>query len=174
MKIIISLLIFLFYLPSAAEESTTGTAEKLNYFVPQGFKIIYQNKDKNGEIIEIISAAESLDNWSRMITIQTFTDSDKYDPEKFILAISRLAEDQCGRVQVEPVTTARQNGFFFSHKVIMCEPNIKTNMAEIMNIKAIKGEKSFFVARVINRVEIDENEMRYWAIYLRDLVIENK
>jgi hypothetical protein len=174
MKIIISLLIFLFLLPAAAEESTTETAEKLNYFVPEGFKIIYQNKDANSEIIEIISEAESLDNWSRMITIQTFSDSDNYDPEKFILDISRVAEDQCGSVQVEPVTTARQNGFFFSHKVIMCSPNIKTNMAEILNIKAIKGEESFFVAQVINRVEIDENEMRYWAIYLRDLMIESK
>jgi hypothetical protein len=56
----------------------------------------------------------------------------------------------------------------------MCEPNTKTNKSEIMNIKAIKGKKSFFVAQVINRVEIDENEIRYWAIYLRDLMIESK
>jgi hypothetical protein len=174
MKIIISLLISLFYLSAAADESATSTTEKLNYFVPEGFKIIYQHKDSSGEIIEIISASETLENWSRMITIQTFTDGNKYDPEKFILDISRLAKDQCGSVQVEPVTTAQQNGFFFSHKVIMCSPNIKTDKAEIMNIKAIKGKDSFFVAQVINRVEIDENEIRYWAIYLRDLVIENK
>lgn len=107
-----------------------------------------------------------------MITIQTFTDTSRYDPEKFILDISRLAKNQCGKVMVEPVATDQQNGFFFSHKVIMCEPNIKTDKSEIMNIKAIKGEKSFYVAQVINRVELDENEIRYWALYLRDLMIE--
>jgi hypothetical protein len=174
MKIFISILFSFLCFSAAAEEPIVKETETLNYFVPEGFKIAYQNHDATSEIVEIISSTESLENWSRMITIQTFTDSYKYDPEKFILDISRLAKNQCGKVMVEPVAADQQNGFSFSHKVIMCEPNTKTDKAEIMNIKAIKGKQSFYVAQVINRVEIDENEIRYWAIYLRDLMIESK
>jgi hypothetical protein len=108
------------------------------------------------------------------VTIQTFSDSSDYDPEKYTLEVSRLAKTLCGKVQVEPVATDYQNGFLFSHKVIMCEPNLQTGKPEIMNIKAIKGKQSFYVAKVSNRVAMDANEIRYWALYLRDMVIESK
>jgi hypothetical protein len=174
MKISISLLVFLFCLPAVAADPVAQDSEQLNYFVPKGFKIAYQQENETSSVVEIISAAETLDNWSRMVTIQTFNDATKYDPEKYIIEISRRARELCGKVQVEPVTTSQQNGFAFSHKVIMCEPNLKTSKSEITNIKAIKGKQAFYVAQVTNRVDIDENEIRYWAIYLRDMVIDSK
>ena len=157
-----------------AAEPVAEDTEQLDYFVPQGFKIAYQKQTETSKIVEIISEAETLENWSRMVTIKTFSDATQYDPEKYILEKSTRAREICGKVQVEPVTTAEQNGFSFSHKVIMCQPNIKTNKPEIMNIKAIKGKKAFYVAQVTNRVDIDESEIRYWALYLRDMVIETK
>jgi len=174
MKIILCLFISFFCYSAAAEEPAAQKTEQLTYFIPKGFRIIHQDENAKPEVVEIISEAESLDNWSRMITIQTFSDSDKYDAESYVLEVARLAKQLCGKVQVEPVATARQNGFVFSHKVIMCEPNLKTSKPEIINIKAIKGKESFYVVQVTNRVEIDNNEIRYWALYMRDTVIERK
>jgi hypothetical protein len=180
MKIIISLLISLFCFSAVAAEpaaqQSDQQSEQLNYFIPKGFKIAYQDDNQTRKLVEIISETESLDSWSRMVTIQTFSNikSDKYDPEKYILELASLAKEQCGTVLVEPVTTDQQNGFAFSHKVITCEPNKKTGQSEIMNIKAIKGKKAFYVVQVTNRVAMDETEIRYWALYLRDRVIENK
>jgi len=174
MKITIALILFLFCLTAATADPVAQDTEQLSYFIPQGFTIAYQQQNQSSTVVEIISATETLDNWSRMVTIQSFSDASKYDPEKYILEISRRARELCGKVQVEPVATSQQNGFAFSHKVIMCEPNIKTNKSEITNIKAIRGKKAFYVAQVTNRVDIDENEIRYWALYLRDMVINSK
>lgn len=164
----------LFYVSFAAAETTPKGTEQLRFHIPKGFKVAYKNENKSQSILEIIQKSESLENWTRMITIQTFKDGKDHQPEKFILSIANLAKKQCGNVQVVPVKTSVQNGYPFVQKIILCNPNKQTNKSELMNIKAIKGNNLFYVAQVANRVNIDRNEMRKWGMYLRNTVVTKK
>ena len=151
--------------------SASGHAEQLNFKIPKGYKIAYKNQNNNQSIIEFIRRNESLKNWTRMVTIQTFQYIKDYEPEPFILSMAKLAERQCDKTQLFPVKNGQQNGFQFSQKVISCDPNKFTGKPETMNIKAIKGKNKFYVAQVSNRVEMNEKEMKYWSFYLRDITI---
>lgn len=167
-------LLILLYVPFAAAEPAPKGTEQLRFYVPKGYKVAYENSNKSQSILEIIEKSETLKNWTRMITIQIFKDGKNYQPEKFILSMASLAKKQCGNVQVVPVKTGQQNGYNFSQKIILCNPNKQTNKSELMNIKAIKGNDLFYVAQVANRVNIDRNEMRKWGMYLRNTVVTKK
>ena len=168
MKQITLFLIALFCITFAA----AGHAEQLSFKIPKGFKIAFKNQNNNQSIIEFIRRNDSLKNWTRMVTIQTFQYTKDYQPEPFIFGMSQLAKKHCGKTHVVPVRTGKQNGYNFSQKVIVCEPNNFTKKSETMNIKAIKGKNKFYVAQVSNRVDMDKDEMKYWASYLRDIIIK--
>lgn len=174
MNKLIPIMLMLFYVSMTYAESALKETEQLRYYVPKGFKIAYKKTNKSQSIMEIIEKSESLKNWTRMITIQTFKYSKDYQPEKFILGMANLAKKQCGNVQVVPVKTGEQNGYAFVQKIILCNPNKQTKKSELMNIKAIRGNDLFYVAQVANRVNIDRNEMRKWGIYLRNTVVISK
>ena len=174
MNKLIPIMLMLFYVSITYAEPTPKGIEQLRFHVPKGFKVAYKSANKSQSILEIIEKSESLENWTRMITIQTFKYSKDYQPEKFILEMASLAKKQCGNVQVVPVKTGEQNGYAFAQKIILCNPNKQTNKSELMNIKAIKGNDLFYVAQVANRVNIDRNEMRKWGMYLRNTVVTKK
>ena len=174
MNKLISIILILFYIPITYAESAPKDTEQLRFHVPKGFKVAYKSANKSQSILEMIEKSESLKNWTRMITIQTFKYSKDYQPEKFILGMANLAKKQCGNVQVVPVKIGEQNGYAFAQKIILCNPNKQTNKSELMNIKAIKGNDLFYVAQVANRVNIDRNEMRKWGMYLRNTVVTKK
>lgn len=153
--------------------SASGHAEQLNFKIPKGYKIAYKNQSNNQSIIEFIRRNESLKLWTRMVTIQTFKYIKDYEPESFILGMAKLAKRQCAKTQIIPVKTAQQNGYDFSQKLIVCEPNKFTGKPETMNIKAIKGKNKFYVVQVSNRVNMVEKEMKFWANFLRDIKISN-
>ena len=144
--------------------------EKLNFVVPKGWGVAHQAQNDSGAILELISNNESLESWSRMVTIQTFKNPEQYEPEKFILSMAELAKKQCANVEIHEVRNDFQNGHPFSQKVISCIGKNGTKSKETMNIKAIKGKDSFYVAQVSYKVGIDKKEAYYWAIYLRDVV----
>ena len=174
MNKLIPILLMIFCVSNTYAESAPKDTEQLRFHVPKGFKVAYKNANKSQSILEIIEKSESLKNWTRMITIQTFKDGKDYQPEKFILDMANLAKKQCGNVQVVPVKTGEQNGYAFVQKIILCNPNKQTNKSELMNIKAIKGNDLFYVAQVATRVNIDRNEMRKWGMYLRNTVVISK
>lgn len=174
MNKLIPMMLMLFYVSVTYAGPAPKDTEQLRFYVPKGFKVAYKNTDKSQSILEMIEKSESLENWTRMITIQTFKDGKDYQPEKFILGMASLAKKRCGNVQVVPVKTGNQNGYTFAQKIILCNPNKQTNKSELINIKAIKGNDLFYVAQVANRVNIDRNEMRKWGIYLRNTVVISK
>ena len=174
MKRIISIFVMLLFVLSVSAEPVPTGVERLNFVMPSDFKVAYRNQNKLSSIMEMVKKEESLKNWTRMITVQTFKNPKKYDPEKFVLGMAHLAKKQCGKVQVIPVRTGKQNGYAFSHKIIVCDPNKAIGKAELINVKAIKGDDLFYVAQVASRDNMDDKEMRYWAIYMRDVVVGKK
>ncbi len=156
---------------STAGTSADSTTERLNFFVPKGWKIGHQAQGNDQAIIEIIPEKETVQSWTRMITVQTFRNPEKYQPELFINGMGELAKKACEGATLIPVRNGEQNGYAFSQKILVCTNNRATKTNETMNIKAIKGGQSFYVVQVASRSAMPDEEMRYWAIYLRDVTV---
>jgi hypothetical protein len=168
-RLLFALTLFLPISVLAAEKE--GAPEKLNVSVPKDWKVAHQAQSKDGSITELVPSAEGLENWTRMITIQALPSPDKYEPEAFINAMAELAKKACADVQVIPVRNDQQNGFPFSQKIIACTKNQATGVDEMMHIKAIRGDDSFYVVQVANRTGMSRVEVVRWAIYLRDAAV---
>jgi hypothetical protein len=144
--------------------------EKLRYQVPKDFQITYQGQEEDRTVLEMIPKAERMNNWTRMITIQTFSDPKFYEPEQFIVAMAEMAKIQCRKIDVYKVRNNFQNGHLFSQKVITCEGKQETEAKETIQVKAIKGKENFYVVQVATKVDLSENEAYMWAVFLRDAV----
>jgi hypothetical protein len=174
MKLRMFLVVALFLSGSALSAEVDNKPEKLNFFVPKGWKIAHEAQEKDRAILEIIPEKQTVESWTRMITVQTFGSPEKYQPESFINGMGELAKKACAGVALIPVRNGQQNGFSFSQKILLCTKNQATNNAETMDIKAIKGEESFYVVQVASRTDMPRDEMQYWALYLRDVVVSRK
>lgn len=174
MKFVMCLMAALFLSGSALAAEIDNKPEKLNFFVPKGWRVAHQVQEQDRAILEIIPEKETVENWTRMITVQTFGSPEKYQPESFIKGMGELAKKFCAGVVLFPVRNDQQNGFSFSQKILLCTKNRATNNDEEMHIKAIKGEESFYVVQVASRTDMPREEMQYWALYLRDVAVSRQ
>jgi hypothetical protein len=151
------------------------TEEQLDFTAPKNWKVVHESKESNPTIIELIPEKETLKNWTRKITVQTYPNPEKYQPEAFIDGMAESARKTCEKVTLVPVKNDRQKGFQFSQKVLVRAKPHDANADEVIQIKAIKGDKSFYVVQVADRLEkMSREEMLQWAIYLRDITIVQK
>ncbi|MFA5529193.1 MAG: hypothetical protein WDA11_00860 [Thiohalomonadaceae bacterium] len=140
--------------------------EKLNFSVPKNYKIAHQVQSNGQSILELIPQNETLGNWTRMVTIQTFENPEKYNPEKFINGMFQLADNPCENVFSTKILTSTINGFPYSHGSMRCDFKDKNKLGEAFTVKAIKGNKLFYVAQVASRTPMSNNEAQYWAYYV--------
>jgi hypothetical protein len=124
----------------SAETQPRSQTERLNFFVPKGFRVAHEAKGGGQAIIEIIPEKQTVENWTRMITVQTFRHPESYHPERFIDGMGELAKKACENVALIPVRNDQQNGYPFSQKILLCTKNRATNMDETMNVKALTGK----------------------------------
>ena len=174
MKYSILSLLTLFFCASLSTTNIAIAAEQLNFKIPEGYKIANRRKGKTLSILEMIKTDENLKNWTRMVTIQTFQNPERFAPEKFINTMAMLSKRKCGNIHLIPVKNGQQNGFEFSQKILLCQFKDKTKKSVTTNIKAIKGDQLFHVAQVANRVVLSDTESKFWAIYLRDTIINRE
>ena len=148
--------------------------EQFKFSIPQGWKIAHKTGNEEQTSKQIINAKETLDNWTIMITAQTFFDSEKYEPEKFINQMGKDAQKYCGSTHLFDDKKGVQDGFKFSQKMLTCLPNKKTLQNERKNIKAIKGKEAFYVVEVAYRTQLNRDEAFYWIAYLSDVTVVKK
>ena len=159
---------------AGVEKQVGSAAEQLNFMMPKGWRIAYQAQHAGQGILEIVPAGETVRSWTRMITVQTFPDPQKYRAGPFIDGMGQLAKRVCVKTRLVPVITARQNGYKFSQKVLSCVRNRVPNIKETTDIKAIKGKQSFYVVQVAWKGNIAVREMRYWGYYMRDVTVSGR
>ena len=147
--------------------------ENANVVVPDGWVTAYEAEDKDEANIELIPPAETLENWTRMISIQIIKGL-KYQPDAFIEKLAQQISNDCENMRVRPGTSGRQNGYKYSYKIIDFSRNKQTNKSKIRHIKVIQDKKALYVIEASFRVaNISKKEKRYWADYMRDVVVRS-
>ena len=141
--------------------------ENLLVSMPEGYKIDHQAKQNNMAISEMVPKAESVKNWTEMVTVQIFFGMKGVTPQEFKARIASGWLKACAEGSVQQVSEARENGYPALVWMLTCPTNKQTGKPEWTWFKAIQGNDSFYVVQKAFRFEPSQEQVVEWTKYLR-------
>jgi hypothetical protein len=152
--------------PARAELENENLLAKL----PPGFKIDFQQKNQNMLISEMVPVAQSVNNWTEMVTVQVFYNL-KATPEQFKARMDQGLAAACPGSETAPVTHGDENGYPVLVWLQNCPLNKATGKPEITWIKAIQGKDSFYVTQIAFKAMPSNEQITQWMQYLRSVMV---
>jgi hypothetical protein len=102
-------------------------------------------------MMEFVPDAESVENWSTMVTVQIFHDVRNGDGDAFAGNLGRLWQGACPDSSADKLEGGEVNGFRFALWSYACPLNGQTNKPETMWLKAISGADALYVVQYAYR-----------------------
>jgi len=128
--------------PSPAAESQ---GENLLFQLPPGFQFGDQGQSGPGsEIAEYIPKGETVDAWSRLVTVQIFHNLKAFDPDRFAETIRDRAPASCPGEQGALVKHGLDHGYIFTVWLFSCPLNPQTGKPETFYDKLISGADALY------------------------------
>lgn len=150
---------------ASAPASAQLVNENLLVTMPDGYKVDYQNKTKQGVISEMVPKAENVNAWTEMVTVQVFFGL-KVTPEEFRGRIEKLWGDSCPGSTFKSVASGAVNGYPSLTWLQTCPRNKTTGKPEITWMKAIRGNDSFYVVQKAFKFTPSDAQVTTWTQYL--------
>lgn len=141
--------------------------ETLLQSLPLGYKIDFQARQGNMGITEMVPQAESVENWTEMVTTQVFFGLKSATPEQFQANMEKNWLASCKAGQSASIANGAENGYPFTLWLLSCPLNPATGKPEITWFKAIKGNDSFYVVQKAFRFEPAREQVMQSMQYLR-------
>src|SRR5262249_48714202 len=120
--------------------------ENLLTEMPPGYKVDFQAKQNNLQMTEMVPTAETVNNWTEMVTVQVFHGM-KSTPDQFKQRMIQLWTGACPNSGAQPVFSGVENGYPTTTWVMQCPLNPTTSKPEITWFKAVQGNDSFYVVQ---------------------------
>ena len=139
--------------------------------LPSGFKVGYHAVQWPLTMAEYVPSAESVEAWSRMITVQIFHGQGGRDPDAFAANLGQRWNASCPSATAVPVTSGAENGYRFSVWAYQCPRNPATGKAENMWLKAIGGADSLYAVQFAGRAPVSNELIRPAMTYLRGVKV---
>lgn len=121
--------------------------ENLLVGMPQGFKLGFKDTKNGMNMQEFIPAAETVQNWTEMVTVQVFLGRKDLEPSQFLALMQKQWAEACKGSTATPVATGKVNGYDAASILLRCPLLTSTNKPETTVLKAIKGNDSFYVVQ---------------------------
>lgn len=147
------------------------TNENLLQNLPKGYKIDFQTKQGNMIITEMVPQAETVENWTEMVTTQIFLGMKSATPEQFQASVAKSWLAACKGGEAAPITKGEENGYAFSIWLQTCPLNPSTGKPEKTWFKAIKGNDSFYVVQKAFKFDPSEDQVTQWMRYFRSVMV---
>jgi hypothetical protein len=147
------------------------TDENLLQNLPVGYKVGFQGKQGNIVISEMVPQAETVKNWTEMVTTQIFLGQKNATPEQFQAFMAKGWLAACKEGGVAPITKGEENGYAFSIWLQTCPLNQATGKPEKTWFKAIKGNDSFYVVQKAFRFDPSDEQVVQWMKYFRSVIV---
>jgi hypothetical protein len=144
--------------------------ENLLAKLPAGFKIDFQDKNKNMLINEMVPEKETVNNWTEMVTVQVFYNL-KATPDQFKAKMEAGMSAACPGSESLPVAQGDENGYPSVVWLQSCPLNKATGKPEITWIKGIQGNDSFYVVQLAFKAWPSKEQITDWMQYLRSVVV---
>ena len=134
----LSALALLFCTPSA--HALEG--EVLLVTVPKGYKVGYEKKAGNQIMTEMVPQAETVKDWTEMVTVQIFLNMRGVTPEQYRQRIENLWGQACNGSEFAKVKESTDGGYPTLTWLQKCPMNNATGKPELTWMKAIQGRDS--------------------------------
>ncbi|HPF77643.1 MAG TPA: hypothetical protein PLF01_00005 [Alphaproteobacteria bacterium] len=157
MKLFLFLTILLLPASAFAQEMRSTAPiynQKVEFNIPKNWKPVSENVDGGHYIMELIPENESLENWTKMFTVQGFQGAaSKISPKDFLLQLSAMYKGLCGDNAVFELAGNRTISEFESQQAIIGCANapennpvgLKKGMGEVAYFVAVKGTQDIYI-----------------------------
>lgn len=141
--------------------------ENLLQNLPQGYKIDFQTQQDNMLLTEMVPQAETVNNWTEMVTTQIYLGAKNISHDTFQAEMEKGWLAACKGGEVALIKKGTENGYAFSMWVQTCPNNPATGKPEDTLFKAIQGNDSYYVVQKAFRFEPTDEQIKRWVLYLR-------
>ena len=135
---------------------------------PADFETGYQASQGGQTIVELVPKGQTVQNWERMVTLQTFA-GDTRSVIDFRRAVSDGWRSACPGGNTINLSEGQENGYPFALLQMSCEHNPQSGRPEYTWIKAIRGERALYVAQYAFRHLPSREELTDAARRLRGM-----
>ena len=139
--------------------------------MPTGYKVGFQQKQGNRLLVEMLPQAETVQNWTEMLTTQIFFGLKTVTPEQFKASMSKGWLSACKDGSVAPIAEGEENGYVFSMWLQICPLNPASGKPEYTWLKAIKGSDSFCMVQKAFRFSSYDKQVVEWTQYFRTVTV---
>jgi hypothetical protein len=165
LRLLILTLALLIARPALVLEALALENENLLVTMPPGYKVGYTKHTPKGVITEMVPAAETVENWTEMVTVQIFFGM-KDSVMGFRLRMEKLWLSSCAGARSAPVSGGIENGYVTTMWRLSCPLNKQTGKPEMTWFKAIAGNDSFYVVQKAFKFEPSPAQAEQWVGYL--------
>lgn len=113
---------------------------------PADFETGYQASQGGQTIVELVPKGQTVQNWERMVTLQTFA-GDTRSVIDFRRAVSDGWRSACPGGNTINLSEGQENGYPYALLQMSCEHNPQSGRPEYTWIKAMRGERALYVAQ---------------------------
>lgn len=145
--------------------------ENLLQPLPVGFKIATQEHNSHAALTEMVPSAESVDNWTQMVTTQIYFGANGPSFEAYKSGMEQRWQTACDTTDSVPVTSGKENGYDFQIWMQACRHTDATHAPEITWFKMIKGNDSTYVLQVAFHAEPQKEQVIKWMKYLKQVTV---
>jgi hypothetical protein len=154
---------------ASAQTSSTNSQnlsdENLLVAVPDGYKVDFQQRSGSMLISEMVPVAQTVANWTEMVTVQVFHDL-KATPQQLKARIDEEGLAACDGIESNPVAQGDENGYAYLVWLQSCPLNKATGKPEITWFKAIAGNDSVYVVQLAFKAWPSKEQITSWMHYL--------
>lgn len=144
--------------------------ENLLQTLPQGYKVDYQVRQDNMQMVEMVPQNESVQNWTEMVTTQVMLGL-KASPQAFQKRMQDTWAASCKDSEFTSLRQGEENGYPFAFWMQVCPRNQATGKPEITWFKAIQGNDSFYVVQKAFKFMPTNEQVVAWTQYLKSVQV---
>ncbi len=122
-------------------------------------------------MMELVPKSQTVENWTEMLTIQTFCGGLPCTPEGFYKGLFALWTKSCKNRFGQLISKGKENGYDDAFRPLICPLHSKMGKPEYTWFKAIRGNDSFYVVQKAWKYEPSNPEVVKWSEYLRKVSV---
>lgn len=130
--------------PAAPAAARAFKDENLIAAIPRGYKVGSSAAQGPVLIAEYVPTAETVDNWTSIITVQIYRNLTTVTPDKFASDLADRVKGACPGAEARKLVDSVENGYAMSVWTMACPLNPQTHKPETLSIKVIRGQDALY------------------------------